>query len=107
MRWAAVGTMSAIPCCACRSELRLLTAPTAKEDAMGTIKVSIDAEAAGKQSKFNFAWEGDDEEINEVIGFVAERADEAGISPEALGQSTCFTYQGPASTMIPALAGHR
>jgi len=57
---------------------------------MGTIKVSIDAEAAGKQSKFNFAWEGDDEEINEVIGFVAERADEAGISPEALGQSTLF-----------------
>ena len=57
---------------------------------MGTIRVSIDTETAGKQCTFNFAWEGDDEDINEVIDFVAERADEAGISPEALGQSALF-----------------
>src|SRR5262245_16473375 len=54
---------SSIPCCVCHLELWLLVAPRAKwATAMGTIKVSIDTETAGKQCTFNFAWEGDDEE---------------------------------------------
>jgi len=57
---------------------------------MGTMFISIDAETEGKQLDFQFEWEGEDEEIDRLMEFVAAQADEAGITPQVLGTSLLY-----------------
>jgi hypothetical protein len=54
---------------------------------MGSMKISVDAEVAGKRFDFAFTWDGDDDAIKKLMRFIEARADEAGITPETFTHS--------------------
>jgi hypothetical protein len=51
------------------------------------INIRIDAEVEGKKLKFTFNWEGDHNEIVNVMDSVRRLADEAGVNPRAYAHS--------------------
>jgi hypothetical protein len=58
---------------------------------MGKIPIEIYAEGdGGRRLEFSFSWDGNDDAIEKVLRFVQDRADEAGVSPEAFAQSALY-----------------
>jgi hypothetical protein len=51
------------------------------------INIRIDAEVEGKKLKFTFNWEGDHNEIANVMDRVRRLADKAGVTPRVYAQS--------------------
>ena len=57
---------------------------------MGKMTINIDAEVEGEKLEFSFTWSGDDDAIDNILCFAQDRADEAGISPQALAQGVLY-----------------
>ncbi len=54
---------------------------------MGEMKIRVDAKVEGKACDFTFEWEGDDDEIQNVMEFIDRVADAAKVTPEAFTHS--------------------
>jgi hypothetical protein len=51
------------------------------------INIRIDAEVEGKKLKFTFNWEGDHNEIANVMDCIRKLADKGGVTPQAFAQA--------------------